>query len=75
MNLQCFVALMMMMMMMMMMQAVRTPIVLGGTLLYIMFFAIGSGPIPFILIPEIAPERIRGTVIGHAPRFFSSLWW
>mmetsp|Transcript_32753 Transcript_32753/g.92911 ORF Transcript_32753/g.92911 Transcript_32753/m.92911 type:complete len:552 (+) Transcript_32753:247-1902(+) len=47
-------------------EAVRTPLVLFGTLAYILCFAVGCGPIPSLLVPEIAPERIRGLAVSLA---------
>ena len=35
-------------------------IALVGTLTYVMFFALGAGPVPGILVPEITPAKLRG---------------
>lgn len=35
-------------------------IALLGTLAYILSFAMGAGPVPGLLVPEITPARIRG---------------
>ena len=35
-------------------------IALLGTLSYILCFAVGAGPVPALLIPEITGARIRG---------------
>ena len=37
------------------------PIALFGTLAYILSFALGAGPVPGLLVPEITPTRLRGT--------------
>ncbi len=31
-----------------------------GTLAYIVSFALGAGPVPGLLVPEITPTRLRG---------------
>lgn len=36
------------------------PIALVGTLSYILCFAMGAGPVPGLLVPEITAARIRG---------------
>ena len=36
-------------------------VALFGTLLYILSFGLGVGPVPGLLVPEIAPAEIRGT--------------
>jgi MFS family permease len=38
------------------------PIALVGTLTYILGFALGAGPVPGLLVPEITPAKLRGTV-------------
>eukprot|EP01024_Parvocaulis_polyphysoides_P070379 TRINITY_DN8676_c0_g2_i3.p1 TRINITY_DN8676_c0_g2~~TRINITY_DN8676_c0_g2_i3.p1 ORF type:complete len:392 (+),score=39.70 TRINITY_DN8676_c0_g2_i3:565-1740(+) len=35
-------------------------IALSGTLIYVLAFAIGMGPVPALLLPEILPDKIRG---------------
>uniref|UniRef100_A0A061R7X9 Plastidic glucose transporter 4-like n=2 Tax=Tetraselmis sp. GSL018 TaxID=582737 RepID=A0A061R7X9_9CHLO len=47
-------------------EAIRTPIVLLGTILYILCFSVGCGPIPALLVPELSPERIRGLAVSLA---------
>lgn len=39
---------------------------LVGTLAYILSFAMGAGPVPGLLVPEITAARIRG---GCLPAF------
>jgi hypothetical protein len=34
---------------------------LGSVLAYMMFFALGAGPIPFLYLPEVLPQEIMGT--------------
>ncbi|GMH43045.1 hypothetical protein BSKO_10967 [Bryopsis sp. KO-2023] len=42
------------------------PIALIGTLVYIMSFGLGVGPVPALVIPEIAPAEIRGSAMSLA---------
>ena len=42
------------------------PIALGGTLAYIISFALGAGPVPGLLVPEIAPSALRGRAVSAA---------
>ena len=35
-------------------------IALVGTLLYVVCFSLGAGPVPGLLVPEITPTRLRG---------------
>ena len=35
-------------------------IALVGTLTYVICFALGAGPVPGILVPEINPPKLRG---------------
>lgn len=35
-------------------------VALFGTLLYILSFGLGVGPVPALIVPEIAPADIRG---------------
>ncbi len=39
-------------------------IALCGTLAYILSFAMGAGPVPGLLVPEITAARIRGAWVG-----------
>jgi len=39
-----------------------------GTLAYIVSFALGAGPVPGLLVPEITPLRLRGAGRPRAPR-------
>ena len=39
-----------------------------GTLAYIVSFALGAGPVPGLLVPEITPLRLRGAGQPSAPR-------
>lgn len=48
-------------------------IALLGTLSYILFFAVGAGPVPGLLIPEITSSRIRGGWQGGRGDW--GLWW
>lgn len=38
-------------------------IALGGTLGYILSFAIGAGPVSGLIVPEINKEAVRGTFV------------
>ncbi|KAK9819874.1 hypothetical protein WJX72_003513 [[Myrmecia] bisecta] len=40
--------------------AVEANIVLAAILAYTLFFALGVGPIPWVYLPEILPDRIKG---------------
>lgn len=42
------------------MQAVSGTVALGGTVAYILSFALGAGPVAGLLVPEITGPRIRG---------------
>lgn len=42
------------------------PIALVGTLAYILSFAMGAGPVPGLLVPEITAARIRGRAVSLA---------
>ncbi|GMH38591.1 hypothetical protein BSKO_06475 [Bryopsis sp. KO-2023] len=39
---------------------------LGFVLLYMAFFAIGAGPVPWIYVAEVLPANIKGSVAGFA---------
>ncbi|KAL2926854.1 putative plastidic glucose transporter 2 [Bienertia sinuspersici] len=43
----------------------------GGTLLFVLTFAVGAGPVPGLLLPEIFPSRIRAKAIA----FCMSVHW
>lgn len=43
----------------------------GGMLLFVLTFAIGAGPVPSLLLPEIFPSRIR----AKAMAFCMSVHW
>lgn len=45
---------------------VSGPIALIGTLAYVLSFAVGAGPVPGLLVPEITGDRIRGTAVALA---------
>ena len=38
-----------------------------GTLAYIVSFALGAGPVPGLLVPEITPTRLRGVAPHPLP--------
>ncbi|KAK9825443.1 hypothetical protein WJX81_000012 [Elliptochloris bilobata] len=40
------------------------PVALVGTLAYIVSFALGAGPVPGLLVPEITPTRLRGKAVS-----------
>ncbi|EFN58991.1 hypothetical protein CHLNCDRAFT_55965 [Chlorella variabilis] len=42
------------------------PMALVGTLAYILSFAMGAGPVPGLLVPEITAARIRGRAVSLA---------
>ena len=42
------------------------PVALAGTLAYIVSFALGAGPVPGLLVPEIAPAALRGSAVSAA---------
>ncbi len=35
-------------------------IAITGTVAYMVFFALGAGPVPGLLVPEVTPARLRG---------------
>ncbi|KAI3443760.1 hypothetical protein Pfo_000425 [Paulownia fortunei] len=44
---------------------------IGGMLLFVLMFAVGAGPVPALLLPEIFPSRIRATAMA----FCMSVHW
>lgn len=42
------------------------PIALVGTLAYILAFAVGAGPVPGLLVPEITAAKVRGRAVALA---------
>ncbi|KAL3825163.1 hypothetical protein ACJIZ3_021192 [Penstemon smallii] len=44
---------------------------IGGMLLFVLMFAVGAGPVPSLLLPEIFPSRIRATAMA----FCMSVHW
>lgn len=36
------------------------PISLAAVLLFVLFYAVGSGPVPWVYLPEILPDEIKG---------------
>ena len=50
---------------------ISTLIVLGSVISYIAFFAFGMGPVPWVVISEIFPNKIRGRAASLAT---SALW-
>lgn len=46
-------------------------LVLGSILLYVAFFALGMGPVPWLIISEIFPTKVRGRAASVAT---TSLW-
>ncbi|GAX75105.1 hypothetical protein CEUSTIGMA_g2549.t1 [Chlamydomonas eustigma] len=47
-------------------QAYSAPVAVGGTLLYILSFALGAGPITALIIPELNPAKMRGRAVSAA---------
>ncbi|CAO2838602.1 unnamed protein product [Amaranthus hypochondriacus] len=52
-------------------EAVAFYLSVGGVLLYVLTFAVGAGPVPGLLLPEILPSRIRAKAIA----FCMSVHW
>ncbi|KAL4430702.1 hypothetical protein ABPG75_005958 [Micractinium tetrahymenae] len=52
-------------------KALEGPASLGCVLAYMVFFALGAGPIPYLYMPEVLPREIMGT----AQAFCTSLNW
>ncbi|XP_048491234.1 probable plastidic glucose transporter 2 isoform X3 [Beta vulgaris subsp. vulgaris] len=52
-------------------KAVAFYLSVGGVLLYVFTFAVGAGPVPGLLLPEIFPSRIRAKAIA----FCMSVHW
>ncbi|KAI8468900.1 MAG: general substrate transporter [Monoraphidium minutum] len=42
------------------------PIALGGTLFYILSFAVGAGPVSGLIVPELNDARVRGNAVSAA---------
>ena len=42
-------------------------VAVGGTVAYVISFALGAGPVPGLLVPEITPARLRGALGGLRP--------
>ena len=40
--------------------SMSSTIAIVGTVAYMVFFALGAGPVPGLLVPEITPARLRG---------------
>ena len=40
--------------------SLSSSIAITGTVAYMVFFALGAGPVPGLLVPEITPARLRG---------------
>ena len=38
-----------------------------GTVAYVISFALGAGPVPGLLVPEITPARLRGAPLCTRP--------
>lgn len=43
---------------------VKVVLSVGGTLLFVFMFAMGAGPVPALLLPEIFPNRIRAKAMA-----------
>ena len=41
-------------------------IAITGTVAYMVFFALGAGPVPALLVPEVTPARLRGERQHHS---------
>eukprot|EP00884_Botryococcus_braunii_P011217 jgi/Botrbrau1/20096/Bobra.0850s0001.1 len=46
--------------------SIAGPIALVGTLTYILGFALGAGPVPGLLVPEITPAKLRASAVSLA---------
>lgn len=44
--------------------SLSSSIAITGTVAYMVFFALGAGPVPGLLVPEITPARLRGALYG-----------
>ena len=40
--------------------SLSSTIAITGTVAYMVFFALGAGPVPGLLVPEVTPARLRG---------------
>ena len=41
-------------------QGVQGNIAFGAVLVFVLFYSLGSGPIPWVYLPEILPDAIKG---------------
>ena len=44
-------------------------IAIAGTVAYMVFFALGAGPVPGLLVPEVTPARLRGEPLQRLGRY------
>ena len=51
--------------------SLSSTIAITGTVAYMVFFALGAGPVPGLLVPEVTPARLRGKAliihVSHLP--------
>eukprot|EP00884_Botryococcus_braunii_P012438 jgi/Botrbrau1/21195/Bobra.0568s0001.1 len=54
---------------------VEGPVSLGAVLLFILSYGIGSGPVPWVYLPEVLPDNIkgRGGALGTALNWTGNL--
>jgi len=48
------------------MSAVKGTVALVGTLVYVFMFALGAGPVPALILPELFADRIRAKALSVA---------
>lgn len=46
--------------------AAKGPVALAGTLVYVFMFALGAGPVPALILPELFGDQIRAKALSVA---------
>ena len=51
--------------------SMSSTIAIVGTVAYMVFFALGAGPVPGLLVPEVTPARLRGEPLQRLASFLT----